>query len=33
VYGAPTGSADEPDKATCEEVCKAQGACTCQGCT
>lgn len=33
VYGAPTGSAAEPDQATCDAVCKAQGACTCQGCT
>ncbi len=33
VYGAPTGSAAEPDKATCDAVCKMQGACTCQGCS
>lgn len=32
VYGASTGSAAEPDAATCQAVCKSQGACTCQGC-
>lgn len=32
VYGAKTGSAAEPDAATCASVCKSQGACTCQGC-
>ncbi len=32
VYGASTGSAAEPDAATCEMVCQSQGACTCQGC-
>ena len=32
VYGAPTGSANEPDAATCLSVCKSRGACTCQGC-
>jgi hypothetical protein len=32
VYGAKTGSAAEPDAATCASICKSQGACTCQGC-
>jgi hypothetical protein len=32
VYGAKTGSAAEPDAATCASVCESQGACTCQGC-
>lgn len=32
VYGAKTGSAAEPDAATCQSICKSQGACTCQGC-
>jgi hypothetical protein len=32
VYGAKTGSAAQPDAATCQTNCKAQGACTCQGC-
>lgn len=32
VYGAKSGSAAEPDATTCAAVCKAQGACTCQGC-
>jgi hypothetical protein len=32
VYGAPTGRASQPDAATCASTCKAQGACTCQGC-
>ena len=31
-YGQKSGSAAEPDKATCDMVCKSQGACTCQGC-
>lgn len=31
-YGAQSGSAAEPNKATCDMVCKSQGACTCQGC-
>jgi hypothetical protein len=32
VYGAKTGSAAQPDAATCASTCKSQGACTCQGC-
>jgi hypothetical protein len=32
VYGGKTGSAAEPDAATCQSICKSQGACTCQGC-
>jgi hypothetical protein len=32
VYGKPTGSAAQPNLATCQSTCKAQGACTCQGC-
>lgn len=32
VYGARTGSASQPDAATCASTCKSQGACTCQGC-
>ncbi|OFZ21265.1 MAG: hypothetical protein A2X94_07365 [Bdellovibrionales bacterium GWB1_55_8] len=32
VYGSNTGSAAEPDLATCNAVCASQGACTCQGC-
>ena len=32
VYGAPTGTAAQPDAATCASTCKAQGACTCVGC-
>jgi hypothetical protein len=32
VYGKPTGSSPQPDANTCASTCKAQGACTCQGC-
>ncbi len=32
VYGKPTGTAAQPDAATCASTCKSQGACTCQGC-
>lgn len=33
VYGTMKGSAPEPDKATCDAVCKSQGACSYQGCS
>jgi hypothetical protein len=32
VYGAAKGSASQPNASTCQSTCKAQGACTCQGC-
>lgn len=32
VYGMPIGDAPQPNAATCASTCKAQGACTCQGC-